>query len=92
LGDGDFPGEGAMVIAVRAIPKLFREIELPETRSSLLWGLLKQLRRHESWEVLVHGLKRALPRAFGVDVLRCDEAEKIVSSWLTHQSGLGRDQ
>jgi tetratricopeptide (TPR) repeat protein len=85
LGCDKFPSEGAGRITCQALPLLFKEIALPETRSALLAAVLDQIANRQDWEALTDRIHQSLPLAFGANLTGRGEAQEAIRAWQNQQ-------
>ena len=81
-----FPSEGVVAIACAALAKLFAEIDLPETRNAILTSMLDRVARRKDWKATTGRIGVGLSATFGLNVVRCAEAEQGITAWLAHHS------
>ena len=88
LSNDKFRSDAVVAIVCRAAANLFLEIDYPDTRDTFLAALLDRIGKRKDWRRVVRAIGRGLRLTFGLNVVRCAEAEEIVAAWLRHRESL----
>jgi hypothetical protein len=86
FGVDAFSSEGVVAIACTALAKLFAEIDLPETRNAILTSMLDRVARRKDWKATIQRIGLGISVTFGLNVVRCAEAEQGIRAWLAYRS------
>jgi len=78
-------------LAISFILQYTGEVALPEVRDVVTVRILERLSSRGEGLMPVGMLLRALPAAFGLNVLRATELVRVASAWLTSKRGIQRD-
>jgi hypothetical protein len=85
LGTDSIQLRDAASLTVPFLERIYRESILDERRRALTWALMDQIGKRSGGIPMVQAIKRAVPSAFGVNVLGADAAVSTIDAWLKNR-------
>jgi len=89
--DSGITARDAVALAVTFILHYANEVVLPQVRSAVTVRILEQLARRGEGLAPVGVLLRALPSAFGLNLIRASELIQVVNAWIANRQRVRRD-
>jgi hypothetical protein len=91
LGTDSIQLRDAASLTVPFLEKVYRASILDERRRTLMWALMDKIGNRPGGTQMVQAIKRAVPLAFGVNILGADAAVSTINAWLKNRPILPLD-
>jgi hypothetical protein len=82
LGRESIELRDAAQLAVSFLPRVYRQSILDERRRAITLELLDQIGSRTGGVQMIHAIRRAVPRVFGLDVIGAEAAAPAIDGWL----------